>query len=82
MRLTPRLCRAARALTGFEQKDLASASGVSKSTIWAFEIKDEGARLASANNRALIEAFERAGIELIPENGGGAGVRLKRRSQE
>jgi hypothetical protein len=60
-----------------EQKDLASASEVSKSTIGAFEIKDEGARLATRTNRALIEAFERAGLEFIPENGGGPGVRLR-----
>nr|WP_099508679.1 XRE family transcriptional regulator [Microvirga ossetica] len=77
VRLTPRLCRAARALAGLEQKDLASASDVSKSTIGAFEIKDEGARLATRTNRALIEAFERAGLEFIPENGGGPGVRLR-----
>jgi DNA-binding XRE family transcriptional regulator len=77
VRLTPRLCRAARALAGLEQKDLASASDVSKSTIGAFEIKDEGARLARRTNRALIEAFEKAGIQFIPENGGGPGVRLR-----
>jgi len=77
LRLSPRLCRAARALVGMEQKDLASASGVSKSTIGAFEIKDEGARLATMNNRALVEAFERAGLQFIPENGGGRGVRLR-----
>ena len=78
IRLSPRLCRAARALVGYEQKDLAGSSGVSKSTIGAFEIKDEGARLARANNEALIEAFERAGIEFIDENGGGPGVRLRK----
>ncbi len=75
--LTPRLCRAARALAGLEQKDLALASDVSKSTIGAFEIKDEGARLGKRTNRALIEAFERAGLQFIPENGGGPGVRLR-----
>ena len=79
IRLSPRLCRAARALVGYEQKDLAASSGVSKSTIGAFEIKDEGARLARANNKAVIEAFERAGIEFIGENGGGPGVRLRKR---
>jgi hypothetical protein len=80
VRLTPRLCRAASALVGFEQKDLAALSGVSKSTIGAFEIKDEKARLATMNNRVLVETFERAGLEFISENGGGAGVRLKKRS--
>jgi DNA-binding XRE family transcriptional regulator len=81
VRLTPRLCRAARALAGMEQKDLAATSGVSKSTIGAFEIKDEGARLATMNNRALVEAFERVGLQFIPENGGGPGVRLRNPTQ-
>jgi hypothetical protein len=60
-----------------EQKDLAAASEVSKSTIGAFEIKDENARLGKRTNRALIEAFERAGLQFIPENGGGPGVRFR-----
>lgn len=78
VRLTPRLCRAARALIGMDQNDLASLSGVSRSTIGAFEIKDERARLMGANNRALIEAFEQAGLQFIPENeGGGCGIRLR-----
>ena len=76
IRLTPRLCRAARALAGLEQKDLATASGVSKSTIGAFEIKEEGARLSNVNNRALVESLERYGLQFISENGGGIGVRL------
>ena len=78
IRLTPRLCRAARALIGFEQKDLVAASGVSKSTIGAFEIKDQSARLSTMNNRALVEAFEKAGVDFVPANGGGPGVRLRR----
>ena len=81
IRLTPRLCRAARALVGFEQKDLAEASGVSKSTIGAFEIKSETSRLATMNNKALVEAFERAGLQFVEENGGGPGVRLRRRAE-
>jgi hypothetical protein len=32
------------------------------------------------NNRAAVEAFERAGLEFIPENGGGVGLRLKKRT--
>jgi hypothetical protein len=60
-----------------EQMDLASASDVARSTIGAFEIKDESARLSKRINRALIEAFEQAGLQFIPENGGGPGVRLR-----
>jgi len=72
------LCRAARALLGFEQTELARVSGVSKSTIGAFEIKGEEARMSTMNNRALVEAFERSGLDFIPEDGGGIGLRLKR----
>ena len=34
------------------------------------------------NNRAVVEAFERAGLEFIPENGGGVGLRLKARQAD
>ena len=78
IRLTPRLCRAARALAGYNQEDLSEASGVSKSTIGAFEIKGEGSRLATMNNRALVQTFEQAGLRFVEENGGGHGVRLER----
>lgn len=81
VRLTPRLCRAARALLGWQQQDVVEASGVSRSTVAAFEVKDESARLATMNNKALVEAFERAGLQLIPENGGGLGLRLKDRRE-
>lgn len=77
IKLTPRLCRSARALLGWQQKDLVEASGVAGSTLGAFETKDETARMATMNNKALVEAFERAGLEFIPENGGGAGIRFR-----
>jgi hypothetical protein len=32
--------------------------------------------------QALIAALEKAGVEFIPENGGGAGVRLARRAKK
>jgi hypothetical protein len=44
----------------------------------AFEAKRDGsAKLMGANNRLVVEAFERAGLQFIPENGGGHGVRMK-----
>lgn len=79
IRLSPRLLKAARALVGWQQDHLAEASGVSKSTIGAFEAKDEAAKLSTMNNKALVEALGLAGVEFIPENGGGAGVRLAKR---
>ncbi|WP_244965630.1 helix-turn-helix domain-containing protein [Methylobacterium soli] len=44
------------------QGELAEASGVSKSTIGAFEAKDESASLTTMNNRATVQAFEKAGL--------------------
>jgi hypothetical protein len=52
---------------------------VSKSTIGAFETKTEDARLAAMNNRALVEAFERAGLTFVAENGGGLGLRFTKK---
>ncbi|MEA1835058.1 helix-turn-helix transcriptional regulator [Methylobacterium durans] len=79
IRLTPRLVRAARAMAGWQQQELADASGVPKPTISAFELKPETGRMIGANARLIAEAFERAGLEFIPENGGGAGIRFRER---
>ena len=75
MRITPDQCRGARALLQMTQEQLAASSGVSLRTISHFE---KGERtLIPANNAALRRAFEEAGVEFIPENGGGVGVRFR-----
>jgi hypothetical protein len=84
--LTPELCRAARALSRMDQKALSEASGVPLPTIRAFETVRSvdgkpARRLTTLNNRALVEAFENAGLQFIPENGGGAGLRMKDRRE-
>jgi hypothetical protein len=66
-------------MVGWQQADLANASGVPKPTISAFELKPDTGRLATLNHRALVEALEAAGLEFIPENGGGAGIRFRER---
>jgi DNA-binding XRE family transcriptional regulator len=81
IRLTPRLCKAARALLEWQQGDLAAHSGVPKPTVSAFEARGGDAKLTTMNNRAVVMAFEEAGLQFIPENGGGAGVRLKERGE-
>lgn len=54
---------------------LAEASGVSKMTLADFET---GKRSPYERTLADIRrAFEGAGIEFIPANGGGAGLRLR-----
>ena len=72
--------RAARALIGWSRADLAKASKVSERTITDFE---RGARSPiNSSLAALAGAFETAGVEFIPENGGGPGVRLRERISE
>lgn len=69
-------CRAARALIEMDQAALAAASNVSRNTIVAFE---KGQRVPNPNNiNAIRAALEAAGVEFIAENGGGAGVRLRK----
>lgn len=58
------------------QDQLADASGVAKRTIASFE--NEERQPYQRTIEALQAALEAAGVEFIPENGGGAGVRLKK----
>lgn len=60
--------------------DLASASGVALDTIKSFE-SGRTKNLSAVNQDAAMRALERAGVQFIPENGGGAGVRLRERSK-
>lgn len=70
-------CRAARGLIGWSQGKLAEESRVSASAIANFE---NGRTTPVPNNLdALRRAFEAAGVQFIPQNGGGAGVRLRDR---
>ena len=74
--ITSPQCRAARALLDWTQDDLAKATGLSTVTIRAFE---RGGEMRDSNRNLLGMAFERAGLEFIPENGGGAGIRFRER---
>lgn len=65
-------------MVAWTQQELADASGVGLRTINSFE---KGATdPMQANKSAIRSALEAAGVEFIPENGGGAGVRLKKGS--
>jgi transcriptional regulator with XRE-family HTH domain len=79
MSITSEQVRAARALLRWEQRDLAEASGVSLPTVKRLETQPGG---LAAQERTIVElrrALETAGVEFIAENGGGAGVRLRKR---
>ncbi|MEM7089512.1 MAG: helix-turn-helix transcriptional regulator [Pseudomonadota bacterium] len=69
-------CRAARALLGLSQDDLAYHSTVAKRTIASFEKGNHN--LAPRTLAALVYALNDLGVEFIAENGGGAGVRLRK----
>ena len=74
-----RQLKAARALIGWSQEELASAAGVSIPTIKRLEARE--GELAGRQSTAdkIHYALEAAGIEFIDENGGGPGVRLQKR---
>ncbi len=69
-------CRAARALIGMTQPDLARAASVGLSTIVDFE--RERRAVSDTAVAAIRTALESAGVVFLAENGGGAGVRLKK----
>lgn len=73
--------RAARALLGIDQKTLAELAGVSLPTIQRMEASTGNVRGVVETLIKVVEAFERAGVELIGEQvrseSGGRGVRLR-----
>jgi transcriptional regulator with XRE-family HTH domain len=72
--------RAARGLLGWSQTELAEAAGRSLPTIKRLEREHGDGPVVSDDVREAVQkALEKAGIEFIPENGGGAGVRMKKR---
>jgi len=70
--------RAARALLRWSALDLAKASKVGVATIRRLEVIDGEISATAANQAALRRALEHGGVEFIDENGGGAGVRLRK----
>jgi transcriptional regulator with XRE-family HTH domain len=74
--------RAARSLIRWTAEDLASASALSVATIRRAELKEAATALTAANDLAIRHALETAGVEFIDENGGGPGVRLRKRQQK
>lgn len=73
--------RAARALLGIDQRQLAELAGLSVPTIQRMEASDGTVRSNVESLVKVVEALAQAGVELIGEDavssGGGRGVRLK-----
>ena len=70
--------RAGRSLIRWSAAELAKASALGANTIRRAEVSDGETSLTLANDQAIRRALEAAGVEFIDENGGGAGVRLRR----
>jgi len=79
--ITAAQMRAARALLGIDQRQLAELSGVSLPTIQRMEASEGTVRGVIDTLTKIVEAFDAAGIELIGDNatslGQGRGVRFK-----
>ncbi len=79
--MTSAQLKAARALLGIDQKRLAELSGVSVPTIQRMEASGGTVRGVVDSLVRVVEALDRAGVELIgegaPSPAGGRGVRLK-----
>ncbi|WP_236039021.1 helix-turn-helix domain-containing protein [Belnapia arida] len=80
MAITAAQSRGARGMLEWTQSELAEVAGVTQRAVVDFE-RDVGLR-AAADVTAIRTALEAAGVEFIAENGGGAGVRLRKATEE
>ena len=79
MSITAAQCRAARGLLGWTQQTLADRAGIG--TVAINQLENEVSQPRRATLDVIRRAFEGAGIDFIDENGGGAGVRLRKSSR-
>ena len=80
--ITSAQIRAARALLRWSATDLARESSVGVNTIRRAEVAEDRTSLTAANELAIRRALANAGVEFIDENGGGPGVRLRKRHKQ
>jgi len=73
--MIPEQCRMARAALNLGVREVAKLADVSTNTITRLE---RGEHLKDSTVQAIRAALEAAGIEFIPENGSGPGVRLRK----
>lgn len=68
-------CKMARVALGLGIRELAEIAKVAPATVSRLEAGEE---LKPRTVEAIQHALEAAGVEFIPENGGGPGVRLRK----
>jgi transcriptional regulator with XRE-family HTH domain len=76
--ITADQCRMGRAALNWTARDLADAAKVGINTVTRFEA---GAEALMSTAEKLQRALEKAGVEFIAADGGGPGVRLKKRKR-
>ncbi len=81
LKVSIRQIKAARALLGWSQDELAVRSGISVPTIKRLEAAEGEFGGRAETREAVVAALQEAGIEFIPENGGGVGVRIAKRQR-
>jgi hypothetical protein len=77
--LTSAQIRASRGLLRWSAEDLAREATLGIATIKRAEAAQNETSMTTANDLSVRRALEAAGVEFIDENGGGPGVRLKKR---
>lgn len=77
--MKPVQLKMARAAVGWGVREVAKKAGVTANTVTRIE---NGADAKQSTMDRLQHALEAAGIEFIQENGGGPGVRLRKRPQK
>ena len=74
--LLPIQCRMARTALDWGVRDLAVAADISPNTVARME---RGEELRERTVETIRRALEKAGVKFIETNGGGPGVRLKKK---
>jgi ribosome-binding protein aMBF1 (putative translation factor) len=80
--LTGAQIRAARALLRWSADELAGAAKIGVATVRRAERTDGKPSMTKANKEAIHRALESAGVEFINEDGGGPGVRLRKKGRK
>jgi hypothetical protein len=74
--------RAARGLVRLSAESLAQRAQLGVATVRRAEIVDGEPPITVANNAAIRQALEAAGVIFVEENGEGPGVRLRKKKNE
>ena len=82
LKVSIRQVKAARALLGWSQEELARAADVSIPTIKRLEAQKGELGGRSETGDKIRQSLQKAGVEFIEENGGGAGVRLRKPTEK